>query len=196
LIRYDRLMKGLFTVLFPFFISTSFGQRVHKTQQVASILPPETVKGQLIQVQIINADSVPLYIRSGPFHFLNGGDTVELAKIYDCTDDSKKPYYDLDYLTSEENNCVRWYTLQMVNPGDTVGVTCRLTGFNWNDSTRLYIGYITKLRSDDSRLFSDPNAIYIMKEPRAFEWIYLQIQKSESAMRLAKSLCVLASPVK
>ena len=143
---------------------------------MGSLPSPEYIAGPVIHVHIFNSDTVPIYLRFGPSHSVWLDDTINLAKVYSCTDDSKKPYYDLDYLKSEEDNCIRWFSPQILNPGDTAEITCRLTDHNLNDSTRLYIGYTAKMPApvqDTLRL--NKNVLILMRGPNEFKWLQINI---------------------
>jgi len=145
---------------------------------------PLLVSGKVIQVEITNADTLPIYLRFGPRTSIHTTDTVALVRYYSCQQSRQYPYYELDYFVSEENSCVLWYTLQKINPGDTIHLFCKLKDLTGAETSKLYIRYLKdlgKLQSIASEL-NDPNTIVQLRGSMEFEHIYVDIPEMKIGM--------------
>lgn len=145
---------------------------------------PLLVNGKVIQVEITNADTLPVYLRFGPWRSIWQVDTVALSRYYSCLQNQQYPYYELDYFVSAENNCVFWYTLQKINPGDTVRLVCKLKDLADTDSSTLYTKYLKDLDRLQSiaKYLNDPNTIVQLKESMEFKHTYVEIPPAKTGM--------------
>jgi hypothetical protein len=180
-----RLFLLTFTLLF--FCRQIAAQRASTrgTARSAIVEPkPLAVSGKVIQVEITNADTLPVYLRFGPWRSIWQVDTVALVRYYSCRQNQQYPYYELDYFVSEENNCVSWYTLQKINPGDTVRLVCKLKDLADTDSSTLYIKYLKDLDRLESiaKYLNDPNTIVQLKESMEFKHTYVEIPPAKIGM--------------
>ncbi|RYE44533.1 MAG: hypothetical protein EOP48_22535 [Sphingobacteriales bacterium] len=119
---------------------------------------------------------------------ITNGDTLNLARTYPCTSPTVGEYYDLHDIVDEENNCVRWYTLQQIRPKDTLRFVVKLKDFDKSNASRLYYCYTKEIKDTDREhiLNTDPKLIYIMKESRDFETSYVVIHKDALNTGFAK----------
>ncbi len=170
----------LITFLLLFFCLQVEAQRGSSRRAARPVIVecgPLLVNGKVIQVEITNADTMPVYLRFGPWRSIWHIDTVALVRYYSCLQNQQNSYYELDYFVSEENNCIPWYSLQKINPGDTARLFCKLKDLTNADSSKLYVKYLknlARLQSIDNDL-NDPNTVVQLRGAMEFKHMYVEI---------------------
>jgi len=184
------MRQSLLLILFVFFLQPFvFGQRAtRKPQSTPIVLRPTTFEGRYFTVTLTNTDSVPVFLKLGPTRQIQNGDTLSLARTYPCSSPTVGEYYDLQGLVDQEDNCVRWYTLQQIKPEDTLKFIVKLKDFDKSDTSRFYYCYTKEVRRVDKELhmYDDPKTIYMMKESRDFETNFVAIDKNALNTGFAK----------
>ena len=163
------------------FQSFTYGQRsTRKLHLSTTINYPDSFAGRFFNVILINSDTVPFLLRLGPSKKIKNNDTYDLARAYTCNNPLGREYYDLDNLVSEENNCVRWYTLQLIIPKDSLHFVVKLKDFDQLDTARLYFCFTKEITKVDRELdmYADPKKIVMMKDGRDFKSNYVSIHKN------------------
>ena len=172
-------MKQSFLFLFLLLQLISYGQRSGRRplSPSATSIAYEGPKfnGRFFDVTLINGDTIPFLLRLGLSKRIENKDTLSLARIYSCSKPVTGVYYDLDYPASDVLSCVRWFSFQLVNPGDTFHFTVSLNDYEETDAGRLYYCYSNKItRQNEKHAFdSDPKTIYITKEAGDFDTNYI-----------------------
>jgi hypothetical protein len=172
------MMKQGLLIILLFFQLFSHGQRSKRNNQsLVTTYQPDSFAGHYLKITLTNSDTVPVLLRLGPGKRIENNDTLSLARMYPCNNPSVGEYYDLDYLVSEEINCVRWYTLQLIKPKDTLQFILKLKDFLAGDTTRLYSCFTKEITKMDKELnlYSDPKSIIIMKDVRNFKTTYINV---------------------
>lgn len=176
------MRQSFILILFFFFLQLSVsGQRTTRKPQVRpEVYQPPTFAGRYFTVTLINSDTVAILLKLGPTKQIENGDTLKLARTYPCSSPAVGEYYDLHDQVSEEDNCVRWYTLQTLKPNDTLRFVVKLKDFDKSDSSRLYYCYTKEVKKIDKELhmYDDPEKVYMMKEGRDFETNFVAIGKN------------------
>jgi|GEM_PF-3586697 len=169
------------------------GGRYRSAQSDARVYQPPVITGKIIRVEITNADTLPVYLRFGPWKSIHTTDTVALVRYYSCQQNRQYTYYELDYFVSQENNCLLWYTLQKVNPGDTVRLFCKLKDLTDTETSKLYIRYLKDLGSLQfiASQLNDPNKIVQLRESIEFKQIYIDIPETQAGVEDKSILAVL-----
>jgi hypothetical protein len=177
-------------ILFHLFLQPLvFGQRLPGNSQATPVVyKPAIFEGRYFTLTIVNFDTVPILLQLGPTKLKAKGDTLNLARTYPCSSPEIGEYYDLHDLVEQENNCLRWYTLQTIKPRDTTRFVVKLKDFHKSDSSRLYYSYTREVKKIDKELhmYEDTKTIYIMKEDRDFETNFITIDKNALNTGLAK----------
>jgi len=158
-----------------------YGQRANRsTEQSTENYQPAIFAGRYFNVTLFNNDTVPILLKLGPTTQIANGDTLDLARTYPCSNPSVGEYYDIQDLVSEEDNCLRWYTLQPIKPKDTLKFVVKLKDFDNSDTSRFYYCYTKEIKMVDKELnlYIDPKKIYMMTEPRKFEVSYMVLDKN------------------
>src|SRR5687767_220819 len=105
----------LLITFFIFLQPLVFGQQSTRNPQSTPVVYlPTTFEGRYFEVTLINSDTVPVFLKLGPITQIENGDTLNLARTYPCSSPTVGEYYDLHDLVDQEDNCVRWYTLQLI----------------------------------------------------------------------------------
>jgi hypothetical protein len=186
-------MQQSFLFLFLVLQIFSYGQRsgrrpLHANPVYVSYEEP-TFSGQCFKLTLINDDTIAVLLRIRPGKRIEHSDTLNLPRIYSCIDPTRE-HYDLDYSAQWESSCVRWYSLQLIKPRDTLHFTVNLKDFGEADSARLYFCFTQQILKVDTNLdlYSDPKKIYIMKEGRDFQTNYIRLSGSKpNTISLPKS---------
>lgn len=168
------MKRLLFHILFLLLFQTVlFGQRNGRRLQpsITAAYQPKTFEGRLFPVTLSSNDTVLVFLKLGFSKPIENGDTLNLARTYNCNNPESGGYYDLHDLVEQENNCLRWYNLQPIKPGDTLRFFVRLKDFDETATSKLYYCYTKEIKSIDKelKLYSDPKLIYLTHEPRNFE---------------------------
>jgi hypothetical protein len=158
-----------------------YGQRAtRRPQPLTSLYQPATFEGHYFTVTLTNTDTVPVLLKLGPTSHIKNSDTLNLARTYPCSNPSVGEYYDLHDLVSEENNCLGWYTLQLIKPKDTLRFVIKLKDFDKSDTSRIYYCYTKEIKKVDKELnlYADSKKIYMMKDSRNFRTSFIAVDKN------------------
>jgi hypothetical protein len=183
-------MKYSFLLLPVFLLQTSsYAQRATRKLESSTITTTsKNFEGRFFTVTLSNTDIVPILLKLGPYKRIDNNDTLNLARTYPCNDRSVGEYYDLHDLVSEEDNCVRWYSLQLVKPNDSLQFVIKLKDFGNSDTSRLYFCYTKEIKVVDKEygFYTDPKKFLMMKDMRDFSTNYVTLTKNTSNTGLAK----------
>jgi hypothetical protein len=158
-----------------------YGQRTTRRPQPSiAVYQPAPFEGRYFNVTLTNTDTVPILLKIGITKQIANGDTLNLARTYPCSSLTEGEYYDLHDLVADEDDCVRWYTLQQIRPKDTLRFVVRLKNFYKSATSRFYYCYTKEIKVVDKelQLYTDPGKIYLMKENRDFETNFVTINKN------------------
>ena len=176
-------MRSTFLLILSFLFAQQmvYGQRATRSPKPSTaIYQPATFEGRYFTVTLTNNDTVPIFLKLGPSSQIENGDTLNLARTYPCNSPTIGEYYDLHDLVDQENNCIRWYTLQQIKPKDTLRFVVKLKDFDKSDTSRFYYCYTKEIKEVDRELdlYTGPKKIYMMKESRDFKTDYVVIDKN------------------
>jgi hypothetical protein len=176
-------MRSTFLAILSFLFAQQmvYAQRATRSFKApTAIYQPTIFESRYFAVTLTNTDTVSILLKLGPFRRIENGDTLNLARTYPCNSPTVGQYYDLHDLVDQEDNCVRWYTLQQLKPKDTLRFMVRLKDFDNSDTSRFYCCYTKKIKKVDRELnlYTEPKKIYIMKESRDFKTNYVVIGKN------------------
>ena len=169
-----------FLILFLFVQYKVFCQRsTRRPRPSTSIYQPPVFQGRYFAVTLTNTDTIPILLKLGFSKQIENGDTLNLSRIFPCGNTSVGEYYDLHDLVAQEDNCVRWYSLQQINPKDTLRFVVKLKDFGNSDTARFYYCYTKEIKKVDRELnlYTDPKKIYLMKDSRDFQTSYVVINR-------------------
>jgi len=175
--KYSIVLILLILLLQP----SANGQRAtRKPVPLTTISHIDSFTVRYFYVTLFNTDTVPVLLKLGPTSQIAPNDTLRLARTFPCSDPSSGEYYDLHDLVSEEDNCVRWYTLQLIKPKDSLQFVVKLKDFDKANTSRLYLCYTKEITKTDRELnlYVDPKKIYMQKESRKFKTSYVAINEN------------------
>lgn len=174
------MRPAVLLILFLFVQNTVFCQRsTRKPQLSTSIYQPPVFEGRYFPVMLTNTDTIPFFLKLGFSKQIENGDTLNLSRNFPCSNPSVGDYYDLHDLVAQEDNCVRWYSLQQIKPKDTLLFVVKLKDFGNSDTARFYYCYTKEVKKVDRELhlYADPKKIYLMKDSHDFQTSYVVIYK-------------------
>ena len=120
-------------------------------------------------------------MKLGPKTQIENNDTLSLGITYSCTDDDDK-YYDVNESSFLLDNCIGWYTLQLIKPEETIHFVIELIGFDKFIIPKFYYSYTKEIKPFDREhyLNKDRSIIYIEKDKRHFHVKQILLNKQSS----------------
>ncbi|MCG2616734.1 hypothetical protein LZZ85_20715 [Terrimonas sp. NA20] len=137
--------------------------------------------GRYFNLTLSNNDSEPILLKLGPITQIEDDDTLILFKNTNCNFSNKNFYYDLHDVQEWETSCITWYTLQLIQPGQTIRFVVKLNDFDSLGSSKLFYCYTRQIIATDQQLgmYADRSKIILQKcEGRDFETSYLALNKN------------------
>jgi hypothetical protein len=166
----SQLMKRSIVLLFLVFHLLGYAQRSGRNPRTSPSTTGYTFNsqpsspGRYYSMLLTNKDSSPILLRLGLTKRIDDNDTLTLTRIISCQNSAAGLSYDLDYPAVLESSCVRWYSFQLINPGDSIYFTVKLNNLAEPDTAKLYCCFTNEITNEDKVLYTDPTKIYIRGE--------------------------------
>lgn len=173
-----------------------FGSIIHaqrsgrRAAKAITTFQPEMFEGRFFNVDLSNADTIPILLKLGYCKQIENGDTLNLARSFNCGNSSNEEYYDLHDLVSEEDNCIRWYSLQLIEPGTYLSFVVKLKDYEKASNSKLYYCFTKELQKFEKELnlAKATNHIVIMRGPQKFSTACISLNNEFNETRLTLKL--------